>query len=188
MRKRHFTLLEVLISLTCLMMLLGILTFFYRYIDLLNRKTDREQQELFKDIYVENRLAHILPAIGREQCFTTDNSLYFIYDNGESLDKLYGCNALGKITLTQQNELVLYIWPHPKRWGEIDNLTHKKEVLYTGAEKIEWDFFSGEHYSSTWPKERKEIPAIIRITLSLTDGGQKQFAFVLPHATKKIEL
>lgn len=158
-RRRHMTLLELLIAMGLSVIVLTTLSYFYRDIDGLNREMDRTQKESFQLLYVENRLANILPKTlsesGKDKkdfyFFTNSNTrgffkegstqLIFAYDNGNQLNKEFSNNVLGLLYLNKRNSLYLATWPSPKRWPEMTPPPMREELLLENVTQLKFSFY-----------------------------------------------
>lgn len=155
-RKRHFTLLEVLIATGLTVLVLTTLTFFYQQITLLNIKVDNLQQKAFKMLYVENRLTNTLTHSVSETkddfFFFTDvdrvpgikpetPSLIFTFDNGVKLDYRFSNHVLARLYLNENGQLTLVKWPSPRRWEEHELPPVHKEILIDNIKDLSFAFF-----------------------------------------------
>jgi hypothetical protein len=173
LRKRHITLLELMIAVGLTMVILTAVSFFYRQVIDINRKMDQAENKAFKLLYVENRLMHILPKIAPstdkdiEFFFFSDSdtsgftkagsqSLVFTFDNGVQLDKQMSCYVVGRLYLDLESRLILATWPVPKRWVENTNVPMKKEILMENIDTLEFRFFvppeKGKDPFKGWPQ------------------------------------
>ena len=155
--KRHFTLLEMLISMVLTMLILSTLTYFYRQVDLIGREIDRTQEQSFALRYVESRLAKTIPRIttgGNKEnpsfLFTGEEiplfrqgtqNLVFTFDHCVHLDKLFSNIVLGRLYVTPTGLICLGVWPAPKNWDLIEIPPMKKEILMGNVEKLDFEFF-----------------------------------------------
>ena len=140
--KRHFTLLEMLISMVLTALILSTLTYFYRQVDLISREIDRAQEQSFALRYVESRLAKTLPRINAEGnrenpsfLFTGEEiplfkpgteNLVFTFDHCVHLDKEFSNIVLGRLYVTPTGLLCLGLWPSPKNWNVVEIPPMKK--------------------------------------------------------------
>lgn len=173
---RFFTLIESLIALSLTLILLSLLSFFYRQINLAYIEGENSQKELFKLRYVENRLSQILPrAVSATTSykdfyfFTISDpgaiflqgspiSLIFTYDNGADKNKLFSNHVLGRLFLDAQKRLCLVTWPSPVRWTENSSPPCKLEVLLEDIDALVFEFFVPPDHN--WnPKFNGDDPA-----------------------------
>lgn len=216
-KRRCMTLLEVLIALSLTAILLSLLMVFYRDQDLINQKLDQLEREAFQMMYIENRLSMIIPKIiapndtKKDFYFFVSNesnstlkpnipSLYFTYDNGNELKKVFSNHVLGRLYLDKEDRLGLATMPSPQRWEHPVPLEY--EVLMTGVADLQFEFYvppdkdrkvflqNGKklseiipknHWHQVWKYDYKQLPAILRIKIRLNDGKEMQFAFPLPN-------
>lgn len=233
----HMTMLEVLVSMVLTTLILTVLFYFYRDIDWLNTSMEKNEQELFKMIYVENRLADILPRTiypkdaDKDFFFFTDDvsqvtknnnpSLVFTYDAENDLNKNISNHALGRLFIDPDQNLVLATWPSPKRVKKKtpDQIRMKKEILMENVENLSFEFYvppeknrallqapkkntskqnapsllqkveveSRDSWFTTWKREYRELPAIIKIHLKQKDQKEDiTYAFPLPNSDQLI--
>lgn len=168
-QKRYVTLLEVLIALGLLIILTTFIFGFYRGIDGMHTELDKTRQENFRLLYVQNRLADVLPFIlpydpqepprqGKKEkrkpfIFTSkdgnsalkENSLVFVYDNGYDIYPWFANTVLGRLYLDRNGSLCLSSWPVPKQWlkegNQLGMSPMKKEVLLEGVREMAFEFF-----------------------------------------------
>ena len=157
-RRRCFTMLELLISMTLTVMILGVLTYFYQQMTMAGVVLDRQQGKNFEERYVEHRLGTVLPHAtapseknGNFHFFTTNSaaaismpgspSLVFVFDNCVQSDKDMAYLVIGRIMLDQQGRLLLVIWPSEKRWVENEPIPQSYEVLMEGVKELSFSFF-----------------------------------------------
>lgn len=225
-KRRHMTLLEVLIALSLMAILLTILMVFYRDQNQMNIHLDQMEQQAFRMMYVENRLSQILPqAISpydskKDFYFFTDSdangslksglpSLVFTYDNGNELDKRLSNHVLGRLYVDREDRLCLATMPSPQRWEHPIPL--ELEVLLLGVETLNFEFYvppdrdrkivleqakntsasqaadtlidivPKNSWHSTWKSEYKQLPAMIRLTITLKTGQKMTYAFPFPN-------
>lgn len=162
-KRRFMTLIELVISLSLIILLLGVLSFFYRDIALLDISAEKNEKEQFHQLYIENRLGRILPRIiseydakGHFVFFThrlnSDASktegLTFLFNNGSDLNSQNASEVLARLFVDQQNRLVLATWPSTKNKKFWDNSTTiaGKQILLEDVESLSFKFYI--------PKER----------------------------------
>lgn len=148
-------------------------------------------------------------------------SLIFTFDNGPSLSKEISNNVIARIYLDRNNRLMLAYWPTPKHIETFGGEPMiKKEVLFEGADSLAFEFFvapdkgrrddtkkkgggvepeqKGDWRKDLWVKEFKELPAIIKVIITLppnvahlsnaflnTYDGKSSLVFAFPIMNKK---
>lgn len=157
-RKSYVILLELLIAMGLTIIILSTLIYFYNQVSLMNIEMDREQNDSFRKLYVENRLAHIFPRTIASNDPSSDfhfftsydsgglfmqgtPSLLFTFDNGVQQDKTMSYHVIARLFLDSAGNLVLAKWPAEKRWKENGNPPISKEVLLDNVEKLSFGFF-----------------------------------------------
>jgi len=159
LRRPLFTLIEALIAMALTVVLLSVVTFFYRELNLLTSKTEEVQKESFKMRYVENRLSQIFPKAVSSNTrykdfffFTVSDpgnlflqgspvSLIFTYDNDTDKNKLLSNHVLGRLFLDKERRLSLATWPSRIRWPEGGTPPMKLEVLLDEVDALKIEFF-----------------------------------------------
>lgn len=187
-RKSCVILLELLIAMGLTLAILSTLMFFYHQVSLINAEMDREQNESFKKLYVENRLSHVLPKTvsakdpSKDFHFFTSRdpgglfksgteSLVFSFDNGVQLDKEMSYHVIGRLFLDPEGNLTLVKWPVEKRWKENESPPMAKEILLENIDNLSFAFYSppdrGKKEASLGGSQAKtnqalEIPAELK--------------------------
>lgn len=149
---------EVLISLSLVMIVLSFLLFIYQQLTLTNNFLNDIQKKNFSIRYLENRLMETLPkALGPDSksknfyFFTSEDtsllfknqnqSLVFTFDNCVKLDKIFSHRVIGRIYLDPQGRLMLAKWPLPQYWKEGIPPPMKKEVLLENVKSVSFKFY-----------------------------------------------
>lgn len=170
LRKRHLSLLEVLIALVLTVAILMTLTFFYRQVTEMGAATDHISAENFKMRYIETRLAAILPktvshsksdftffSLGDEGLTKPGSqTLIFTFDNQVSLDKAFSNHVLARLYLDKNGNLMIAYWPSPKQW-ENQTPPIKKELLLQGVENLAFEFYIPPAKKEKVPQEKETI-------------------------------
>jgi len=118
-------------------------------------------------------------------------SLVAIFDNGIDPDPLFSGPILGKVYVDDQANLILALWPLEKPGKNL----YRKEILLCGVENMRFQFLAKKNLQQTdpkaisinsslewrsdWPKNRWDIPSIIRVILT-HENHEISFAFMLP--------
>lgn len=177
-KKRHISLVEVMIALVLTIGILMTLTFFYYHVTKIEIEADRTEANNFKMRYIETRLGSIItravPKSRSDFLFFSirdegvtkpgSQSLIFIFDNAVSLDKAFANHILARIYLDGDGNMMAAYWPSPKRWKENEKLPIKKEVLLQGVENLTFEF-----YIAPAAKERNSLPKDAK-----TENNQEQ--------------
>lgn len=157
-KRRCFTLLELLIALGLTAMLLTVVTGFYQQVQFLDSKAEGDRNENFKIRYAETRLAKVLTNALSEysskrnfyfftskhlQGLTSPNnpSLVFVYHNGPSMNPDIANTALARLYVNNDNQLCLASWPAPNRWKSHLPDTAKTEILLDNVENLSFSFY-----------------------------------------------
>ena len=157
-RKRHVTLLELLISMALTMVLLTILSDSFYEVKKSDRLMDEAQNESFQMRYVENRLSNVIPkAISPKDNsgdfhFFSDrqndalfmqnsSSLVFTFDNCVKLNRNFTYHVIGRFYLDPEGNFTLALWPSKRRWKENEPPPMYREILLSNVEALDFSFF-----------------------------------------------
>lgn len=157
-RRQAMTLLEVLIASGLTMLLLSVLIYLYRDVQLVNIQIEKIQKEQFQRAYVQKRLSTVIPKIIAPTSQKSDfffytssawdrltkdgaQSLVLSFDHGVNLDKDHASHVIGRIFLDPEGNLCLATWPSPKRWEPGTYPSIKKEILMTNVQSLSFEFY-----------------------------------------------
>jgi hypothetical protein len=154
-RKRHVTLLEVVIAMSLTAVILMSLSFFYREVSYVGEELDKIRAQNFFLRYVESRLISVLPKAiqkGTEFCFfSIENdtvsapgcqSLILTYNNDICLDNPFSNTVVGRLFVDAKERLTFVYWPSPKLWENLDVvIPMKKEILLEGVNSLSFEFY-----------------------------------------------
>jgi len=175
-KKIHFSLPEILISLALVSILLSSLSYFFYQISILNIASEKIEKQAFLLRNIEYRLMKILPKTisvndaHNDFVFFTGKSgfsgfkpgnsyLLFTFDNKINLvDPQYSNHVIGRIFLDPENNLSLAITPSLKRWEEPDKIPTTREVLMEGVDSLDFSFFTGPHPDTPENNNEQPIP------------------------------
>lgn len=213
-RKRPLTLLEVVIALSLLSLLLT--TLFSVYATL--QRADLSLQEIHNqqlksrslEIQLKNALVCSLPVEKEKTYFFTEDlfghpSLIFSYDRGPQTDPFLSGVVLGRLYLSQNQELVLTTWPDPCRKEACGYCF--EEILAEGVESLQFLFYAPPNkqlvveteeagakkhpapgLSSTWEKSYEFLPPLVQIHLLFTEQKEQKLYLYLPHHQFPLEV
>lgn len=197
-KKRYFTLIEVIVSLSLITI---IITFLFGYFTKIT-KVEHEIEHLKKIVYTKSNLQIRLNNIF-SQLYSKDMNqspfyteleknkknmtLFINFDNGVDPDPNYSDIIKAKIYLDDKNNLVLEMFSKDKK-----TKASRKEILYSNIKNIEYKFLSqsdlqiksymteeiNESFSwyNFWPEDRKNLPSVIYLKIN----SNLDFAFFLP--------
>jgi hypothetical protein len=202
--KKHFTLIEVVVSL-CLITI--ILTFLFGYFAQIT-KIEINIAKTKKKVYEKNHLLVRLNNILSQISFTDINkspfytkykkkneylSLYFNFDNGIDPDPNYSDIIKARLFIDEKKDLCLELEPNDEKIK-----TKRKEILLKDINHIEFKFLSQkdllmQKYATKkitddffwfdfWPEEKKSLPLVICLKIN----KNLDFAFFLPNKGVKI--
>lgn len=188
-KKVNFTLLEVLIALGLMLIILSTLMAAYLNIEKTTAWWQKEETALFEERFFIHRLLEVfshLEEIDQTKTFffTLQNSLIFSYDNGVSLDANLSGSVLGRLFLDPEGNLNLLTWPSRELWKEIKLPPFHREVLMKNVQELQFSFFISTEEEKGWknsfPKDLKDLPGAIKITIKTKEDQEKIFYFPVP--------
>lgn len=179
LRRRFFSLIEVLISLALMSIILTTLSYFYYQVNLLHIASQKEQSKAFRLRYAESRLGDTLPKTVSPKdplndfyfyTSTSSESIYqqgshylvFTFDNCVNLvDPLFSNHVLGQIFVDNKKNLTLSLAPSPNKWETNQPVPVQREVLLENVESISFELFAPpEHTNQNDPSSttEQEVP------------------------------
>lgn len=160
MKKRIFSLIEVVVSMGLAMGVLIALMGFYAYVSYLGNQGKKQEKLAFQNLYIQSRLSELLPQtvpsydaksdknreIKSEYNFFTSHingsaSLTFLFSGGASLDPRFSGSNLGKLYVNTERQLCLATFPSPLLWHQMTEVPVKMEVLLENVDRINFAFF-----------------------------------------------
>jgi len=200
--KRTYFLLELLIALGLTAVLLSILFRFFAGSVRVDQKIGEARSILYQRQHFQTRISSVFNSIVPRSASTPTSGPSFytvhekspsfvaVFDNGIDPDPQFSGPILGKIFLDADN-LMLVLWPLEKTEKNV----YRKEILISGVQNMRFQFLgkksahqgdlsavsinSSLEWRTDWPKNRWDIPSIVRIVLS-QDNQEISFAFILP--------
>lgn len=182
MRKKNFSLLEVMIGLVLATLLLTTLFSTFRELMQTGAKLSKARQEKHWEYVLNMRLTQVFEAIGADALFTTEpyrdiapQALHFIFNNGIDLDPKFCEKIDGFLFLNKDQQLCLVL--------QAKDGTSRKEVLVMNGKDYELKFFDPQ--SKKWIREwiQTSPPPIVQMAVC-----KKSFQFVLPHGNRMVQL
>lgn len=176
LNKRHFSLIEISISLALTILILSSLSYFFYQTSLLNLRAEKQQNELFKLRYAETRLSRVLTRAipskdpQKDFFFFTNKSsesfalpgtpeLLFTFDNCVNLvNPLFSNHVLGRLFVDKEKNLTLAIAPSRAKWNDSEPPTVQREILLENVEELSFNFFVPSGFNQTHSK-KTVIPA-----------------------------
>lgn len=149
-KKRSFSLIEILISVTLLALLTSSLFYSYRKINFEKKEASHLLKPLLEERYADIKLFRFLSKAQFEQetlFYTQDNHLFFIFDHGAHKEPLLSGSVLGHLYWEKKTETIyLEVRPHPQSGKETPFLTY--EIL-PHVQDLSFNFY----YPPTDPKK-----------------------------------
>lgn len=196
MKKRAFTLLEVLISCSLLTLLMGTLFFSYRQVA---SPLPKEEEESFwkvrEESFVQKRLTRVFKTA--ETLFSTEKSLVFTFERPPSDNPYLSGTVLGALFHDpQENVLALTLWPDPQTHLRTPSET---TLLLENVKKATFSFYFpppstyhpvdpqkiGDSYPLTgwqdvWKKTYQTLPVMLKICVTYGNDQTVDYIFDLP--------
>lgn len=167
-KKKPFTLIEVLIATTLTSVMLYMLLSIYSQCQKIDRQNSQTRQLSYEMQMLASKLSSIIPFTYYDHgkpnhyFFFTSNepynpnsqSLVFCFNNGSQYDKPFSSDVIARLYLDEQRHLALAIWPHKASWKEGSLPIAKKQILLEEVEELSFEFFA------TPPKEFSSIESL----------------------------
>lgn len=190
MRKKAFTLIEVLVSSLLLTLLLGTLFFSYRTLS-----KEKRNHIFLEEKYFEKKMTAIFDKVSTPFFTTEKSEVVFTYDRGPHLNPLLSGKVLAKLYLDRNGLLCLCIWPHPE--------TEKQEpsetiVLLDHVDQLTLSFYypprepkntvdpkevgkdrAPKGWNGSWSQKYDDIPLFAQMIIR-QGKEEKEFRFDLP--------
>lgn len=201
MKRKFFTLFELLLSLMLLAILLTTLFGWYRHISFGKKKINEKEMAAMEERYFDKQLQKILPKANLKPCFFTDKdgSLIFTFDNGVQSNPALSGTVLGRLFLDATTHTVcLGIWP-----SNGDDEPFQIRKLLSNVESMRFSFYwpvdpfalavdpskvgkpePNPGWPQSWEKEFGELPPMMKIVLEHPKERFQEFVFDLPQSKK----
>lgn len=178
-KRRSLTLLEVVIAFSLTAVLLSFLFFQYQKMSFANMETQKLQETFFPRHLLQARLAQVFASLVTEDkepaFYFNENKLHFHFDQGIDPDPALCDEVSASLYVNRDKQLVLDI-------TSLDGERKRTETLYENISSHVWEFVDKKTgWALEWPKEKKEAPPIVRLTLNTLT-----FAFFLPGANEPV--
>lgn len=181
-----------MISLVIAAILLGIVFRYFSQIITFEKKIKEARESILEKNNLDIKLNNIFSQIvyknfSKDEPFfyTKDKTLYFHFDNRVDPDPRFSSEVLSELFLDKNSDLILKISP----LGD-DNKIYREEVLMKNVKNLSYEFIkkiyqpeSQKKFYSTftsWDKEQKNVPAILKIHLKNKEDENLTFDFFLP--------
>lgn len=192
-RKLPFTLLEVLISLTLTTILLTVLLAAYFQAETASLEGERFRNSLWPKRMMIQQLNTLFSSLetpnAKDKLFffavQDGSALIFSYDNGVSIAPAFSGEVISELYLSKEKELTLLTWPARDSWTDEAPPYPKREVLLSGIETLQFDFFQiadekeAPQWVSSWDKAKNALPGMIKMRIKRSDK-EEQFIFLVP--------
>lgn len=200
MKRRPFTLIEVLVATALLGMLLSFLFALYGQLQKQQRELAERGAVAFTKRHVRARLGdafqHVLFHHSTHPFFYVEepdqeshfSSLVFLYDGGVDRLPHFADALLGRLMLNERRELCLLSWPYVSA-PPLD-YRMKKEVLLEEVEALAFRFYrppltypidDQAGWKNHWSLDEKELPALLEVEIT---WKKKLYVYrwILPHS------
>lgn len=194
MKRKSFTLIEVVIGMTLFTTLLTVLLSVLCRSSYTSHALSKKRETLEKLVYARARIQRLLRSAAHTNkqyhCFFTKESsssdrgecLIFSFDNGVQREIRYALYCLARLHVDAQHNLAITCWPTPRA----NPMRHvpkdrRKEVILPGVGSMKMAFFWGIQKKNTtasgrpapfkkwveqWNKEYEILPNLVRLTLT----------------------
>lgn len=191
MKKRPFTLLEVLIALGLTMLVLSFLLLAYAGSERISSAWRERERKEFSKLFLQHRLGEVFRNLEEAFFITLDEVpgvtlagmpiLVFSYDNGFIRDPALSRSVLGALFADAKGKLNLITWPERELWGDLQIPPFHREILMEDITLFQVDFFQmkGEKEAG-WVKEIKTLPGAIKVTAAKKNEAPLTFMFPVP--------
>ena len=188
MKKKFFTLIEILIALFLIGTILTMLFRFFLSTSILEKKL----QEVKEDVFFKNNLQVKFDTLfsnifhknfSKTPDFYTDekNHLHFVFDNGIDPNPKFSSYLKAILFLNKNNDLVLQTMPLKK-----NPKIYREEILIKNVKSLNFEFFSKKDSNfittTSWSKKKLDLPAALKIKIN----KNLSFAFFLPSVQASI--
>lgn len=190
-KKRHLTLLEVMIALGLAMALLTVLATSHWQMIAIGVKAENERAQMFRHLLVQHRISSFLSHVKSSKYFYFSESdpyvgLVFTHDQANDLNKQFSNEVLTRL-FVYDGKLWLATLPPPAKWTE-EQPQLLVEELADEVTNFTITFTDNKGITSfNWPQERKELPVIISISMKIAGSDYKQKVVLLTQV-KALEL
>ncbi|NGX48705.1 MAG: hypothetical protein K940chlam5_00295 [Candidatus Anoxychlamydiales bacterium] len=206
-KKKNFTLLEIIISLFLITIIITFLFGFFSKIMKLEKNIEEKKSKILAINHAQIRLTQVFSNVYQSDFITkspfyTKNSqnskglvVYITYDNKIDSDPNFSLIVKAKLFVNDNNELRL------ETFSRDENQKSRVETLLKGVKRIEYEFLSNsdsklKKYKSKkssknicwfnfWPKKIELLPSAIKIKI-IKNEYSLDFAFFLPARHVKI--
>jgi hypothetical protein len=199
-RKRFFTLIEVLISMTLMAFLSTTLFFWVRFALTTNRSFQDTKWIYLEEHYCFERVEALLSkSIYQKDSptkihtfFSHENRLVFTCDFGSNPQPKLSKDVLAELFLDEDHILSIAVWPVPLKGSKIEETPHSVLPLLDHVEKIEYSFYfppepsllivkpeevgairPKEGWNDTWDKSFGKLPALAKIIIHRQKKGSE---------------
>jgi hypothetical protein len=153
--------------------------------------------------------AYFFTSQATERIKSGGHSLVFAFDNGPKLNPDIANHVIGRLYINDKTQLCLAIMPSPERWLEFESPKVETEILYENVDKMDLEFYTpptrdrkriltnNKHkfvetpnlildpqgrWRQEWLQEYGDLPALVKITLTLKEGKPLVLSYMLPNS------
>ncbi|MDX8430816.1 MAG: DUF1494 domain-containing protein [Candidatus Algichlamydia australiensis] len=181
MKRRAFTLVEIIIAFGLLALITTTLFTTFRRQALLKAELTRAERSVLQRKYFSERFSQIFSSLALQEPFYLDEeqALHFVFDNGIDPERAFCHHVHGKIFL-KKKRLLLEI-------SSLDRKESREELLFEKVNEVAYRFISfppkndemgQEIVPTSWPKEESAPPRLMRLSLKFKDD-EVNYAFSL---------
>lgn len=194
-KKRFFTLIEVMISISLLSIIIMFLFNYFVKITKIEKKIDIIRNETFDKSLLHVRLNYIFTQIKRDNFFNKSSIylenekfpiLFTIFDAGIDPDPNFSGFIQGRLYVDKAKNLCLEKLSN-------DEKNKRKEILFKNIKSLEYKFLSKKDeklkkfikdditknifWYNSWPKDFSEMPSIVHMTIN----KDLKYVFFIPN-------
>jgi prepilin-type N-terminal cleavage/methylation domain-containing protein len=187
MKKRNFTLIEVMISLALLALLLGFLFTYFRQTLMTKNKAGVLKEKVMRIELFQVRLGALFDRFSNESdCFVTNqphgdavgSALLLYCDHGIDPNPSFSGLIHSMLFKTRDHTVCLCSWSKQHK--------AKVDVLLKGVKELSFEFFNGKQWRTTWPKDKKDeaFPKMIKISVLMQGEEEQRQDFIFSLSSK----
>lgn len=194
LKKRFFSLLEILIAMTIAMVILVTGLYFYRYAAYMDRELKKEEALSLHSRLIAARLSQSFSHLKASPFFTLPEqqgvsvgpSLIFSFAE-DCRDPRFHGQVIARLFVDPEKRLLLAIWPK----NSLDDPPMHLDILADKIEGLTFEFLVGEQTNTTYPELKagdflqewsREYPVIpLGIKIKIKGESPQEYAFPLVH-------
>ncbi len=198
-KKNFFTLLEVVVLVSLFSIFVVVILRFFSHYTLVDNYLEKHRNSLNAIKYTHQELLsifssllpsslisdkeHPIPLFTMKTKNMKHAELFFFFDHGIDPESKFSGPTYGKIGIDDQKNLLLTLWPYPLE----KKCSARSKILCKNIDSMTFEFLEasiGSNPKNYWPKNSKNLPYLLKITLKHPDkpisfaffiGSEKNF-------------